>query len=156
MSARPLLFEITKSQCTGHHHSLLYTVRARIHLETFMLQPKWLSLGDNVKLCFKQNVYCSLWPTWKQQSSVFNTVSYHLWALFKVLHIRLEIRNREERSVGEQASPWFMCQTQHWSSDPLHTRSPLLVDDHLSPLNPPTFSFIHSKLHGGNTLNQRM
>lgn len=75
-------------------------------------------------------------PHETQRSSVFNSLSYHLWALFKVLHIGPEIRNREERSVGERAFPWFTCQTQHWSSDLSHTRSLLLVDGHLSPLPP--------------------
>ncbi len=37
----------------------------------------------------------------KQRYSVFNFPRYHLCVHFKVLHIRLEIRNGEERSVGE-------------------------------------------------------
>lgn len=41
-------------------------------------------------------------------------------APFKVLHISLEIRLGEERSVGEREFPWFMCQTQHWCSDVSH------------------------------------
>lgn len=55
-------------------------------------------------------------------------IPYQPQALFKAWHIRLEIRSREERSVGECAFLQVTCQAQHLSSDVLHTRWFLLID----------------------------
>lgn len=52
---------------------------------------------------------------------------YQLQALFKAWYIRLEIRNREERSAGECAVLQVTCQPQHLSSDVLNTHWFLLI-----------------------------
>lgn len=74
-TARLLLFKITTSENAGHHHSLLYTFKdtfGNIHVitattlnSTYIVPPPYN-------------------PHEKRQSSVFNSLAYHLQALFKV------------------------------------------------------------------------
>lgn len=127
------------------HHSLLYT------FGSIILYLKIIYLEDKVKLCCLNSMYIvplPFDPHERQQSSVFNSLSYHLWALFKVLHIRVKIRNGAD----------YLWESGHFHGSCVrHNTGPVIFHTHVLffllmitfPLNhkpkiPPSSIFIQS------------